>query len=510
MTREEYMTKLQKYLRKLPKQDYEDAIEYFNEYFSDTDEEGQQRLMEELGTPKEAAADLMYNLLDRKIQEQDESGEEKKSKKGITLLAVLAIMSTPVTVPLFIAMLAVLLAAAICVVCVIFSDFIAAFSILLVGGKLLLRGLVSFPYSLSGALMITGCGLLGIGCAILLYLLGIYLCKWTGMLLVMLARKIAGKRGKNHEKTNKRLLVAGGILCAIGVLFLGVGVASGGKNYVKTADLNRISGNAMMDSSDSHVILSKTKINSFSSVNVDLRNLDLDVKESDDENFYIAYNIETNKGMLPLSYQVQDDTLNLVEKKGNESYSYIHIDINFLQEMLGQSHVIENSNKVTVYIPKENDMSSFSCKMGYGDLDIESLNAKQAVIQNDDGDVKIVRGRFKNLELKDDLGDLKIKDVIFANSQIEMADGDIQAENVTFTGKNEIRSSLGDITLSIPEKTLADLSVEAEASEINIPEKLGKVMTDEDDEQSVDSGNKAQNSLEIKSEDGDITIKAAK
>mgnify|MGYP000425234172 CR=1 FL=1 len=94
MTREEYMTKLQKYLRKLPKQDYEDAIEYFNEYFSDTDEEGQQRLMEELGTPKEAAADLMYNLLDRKIQEQDESGEEKKSKKGITLLAVLAIMST--------------------------------------------------------------------------------------------------------------------------------------------------------------------------------------------------------------------------------------------------------------------------------------------------------------------------------------------------------------------------------------------------------------------------------
>ena len=26
------------------------------------------------------------------------------------------------------------------------------------------------------------------------------------------------------KKTNKRLLVAGGILCAIGVLFLGVGV----------------------------------------------------------------------------------------------------------------------------------------------------------------------------------------------------------------------------------------------------------------------------------------------
>ena len=200
MTREEYMAKLQKYLRKLPKQDYEDAIEYFNEYFSDTDEEGQQKLMEELGTPKAAAADLMCNLLDRKLQEQDTDIEEKKSKKGIITLSILAILSTPVTVPLFVALLAVLFAAAICVACVIFSDFIAAFGVLLIGGKLLLRGLVSFPYSLSGALTITGCGLLGIGCAILLYLLGIYLCKWTGMLLIMLARKLAGKRGKNHEK----------------------------------------------------------------------------------------------------------------------------------------------------------------------------------------------------------------------------------------------------------------------------------------------------------------------
>ena len=200
MTREEYMAKLQKYLRKLPKQDYEDAIEYFNEYFSDTDEEGQQKLMEELGTPKEAAADLMCNLLDRKLQEQDTDIEEKKSKKGIITLSVLAILSTPVTVPLFIALLAVLFAVASCVVCVIFSDFIAAFGVLLIGGKLLLRGLVSFPYSLSGALTVTGCGLFGIGCAILLYILGIYLCKWTGMLLVKLAQVLAGKRGKKHEK----------------------------------------------------------------------------------------------------------------------------------------------------------------------------------------------------------------------------------------------------------------------------------------------------------------------
>ena len=87
------------------------------------------------------------------------------------------------------------------------------------------------------------------------------------------------------KKTNKRLLAVGGIFCAVGILFFGVGVASGGRNYIKSADLNRISGTATMDSSDSHAILSKTKLDAFSAVNIDLRNLDLDVKESDDKNF---------------------------------------------------------------------------------------------------------------------------------------------------------------------------------------------------------------------------------
>ena len=312
------------------------------------------------------------------------------------------------------------------------------------------------------------------------------------------------------KKTNKHLLAAGGIFCAVGILFFGIGVASGGRNYVKTADLNRISGAAMMDSSDSHAILSKTEIHSFSSLNVDLRNLDLDIKASDDDRFYISYNIETTDGMLPLSYQVQNDALNIVEKNGHESSSYIHIDINFLQEMLGQSHVIENSNKVTVHIPKKTDLSGFSCKMGYGDINVESLNAQKTVIQSEDGDITISDSTFNNLELSADLGDLKIKDTTFTNSQFEMMDGDVKAENVTFNEKNEFTSDLGDITLSIPKKTLSTLSIEAEASEINIPEKLGQVMTDEDDNQLVNSENKTQNSLQLESKDGDIQITAGK
>ena len=148
--------------------------------------------------------------------------------------------------------------------------------------------------------------------------------------------------------------------------------------------------------------------------------------------------------------------------------------------------------------------------MGYGDINVESLNVKKTVIQNEDGDINISDSTFKNLKLCTDLGSLKISDTILTNSQIEMMDGDVKAENISFSGENEFTSDLGDITLSIPKKTLSTLSIEAEASEINIPEELGNVTTDEDDTQLISSENKAQNSLQIKNKDGDIKITVEK
>ena len=38
MTKEQYINQLKKYLHRLPKQEYEDAIDYFEEYFGEADE----------------------------------------------------------------------------------------------------------------------------------------------------------------------------------------------------------------------------------------------------------------------------------------------------------------------------------------------------------------------------------------------------------------------------------------------------------------------------------------
>ena len=103
MSREEYLNQLHKYLRKLPRQDYEDAMEYFTEYFQETDEEEAAELMKELGTPKEAARELMANLLDKKIEDHQSyeadgqtRAEQKGSGKHVVWIALLVLFAAPV------------------------------------------------------------------------------------------------------------------------------------------------------------------------------------------------------------------------------------------------------------------------------------------------------------------------------------------------------------------------------------------------------------------------------
>ena len=56
MTRQEYMEELKKYLKRLPKEDYDNAIEYFSEYFDEAGPEYEQQVMEEL---QKSGADMI-------------------------------------------------------------------------------------------------------------------------------------------------------------------------------------------------------------------------------------------------------------------------------------------------------------------------------------------------------------------------------------------------------------------------------------------------------------------
>ena len=58
MTKSEYMKKLSYSLRRLPKEDFNQAIDYFEEYFAEAGEENEQQAIEDLGSPEDAAKEL--------------------------------------------------------------------------------------------------------------------------------------------------------------------------------------------------------------------------------------------------------------------------------------------------------------------------------------------------------------------------------------------------------------------------------------------------------------------
>ena len=157
MTSQEYLNQLQKYLKKLPQSDYEDAMEYFTEYFADAGPENEQAVIEELGTPKIAAAELMMNLLDKKMDEhtameQEEKRNEKKKTTGASVIwiAVLTLFAAPIGAPVLISVIIVLLCVALCVALFDMSIFLAAAVGVAGGIKLLLRGILAVTVSFGG------------------------------------------------------------------------------------------------------------------------------------------------------------------------------------------------------------------------------------------------------------------------------------------------------------------------------------------------------------------------
>ena len=101
MTRTEYLNQLETYLMKLPQADRIEAMDYFKELFDDAGPEGEEELIASLGSPKEAAHDILTTLLDKKINEENSN----KNNRQVLQIAILALLAAPIGIPVGIGLL---------------------------------------------------------------------------------------------------------------------------------------------------------------------------------------------------------------------------------------------------------------------------------------------------------------------------------------------------------------------------------------------------------------------
>ena len=198
MTRTEYLAQLEKYLKKLPAKDYQEAMDYFTEYFDEVGPEGEAAAIAELGNPKEAAHEIIINLLDKKIEEDSQEASSVKNSKQIVQIAILSILAAPLAIPLLILALTLIFTFFLLVSVLAFVMAVFTFAMLLLGASLIWDSLtLGMATSIPAFALSLGMSFLALGMAGLFYLSLGPILRFIKLSFVKLAQALARKGGRH-------------------------------------------------------------------------------------------------------------------------------------------------------------------------------------------------------------------------------------------------------------------------------------------------------------------------
>lgn len=198
MTRTEYLAQLEKYLKKLPAKDYQEAMDYFTEYFDEVGPEGEAAAIAELGNPKEAAHEIIINLLDKKIEEDSQEASSVKNSKQLVQIAILSILAAPLAIPLLILALTLTFTFFLLVSVLAFVMAVFTFAMLLLGASLIWDSLtLGMATSIPAFALSFGMSLLALGLAGLFYLSIGPILRFIKLSFVKLAQALARKGGRH-------------------------------------------------------------------------------------------------------------------------------------------------------------------------------------------------------------------------------------------------------------------------------------------------------------------------
>ena len=192
MNKTEYMKILSKKLRRLPKEDYARAIEYFEEYFEEAGSENEQQAIQDLGSPEEAARELIMNLAEQNVSEPP-----KTVKRGMSAvwIGILGVCAAPIALPLALTVI-ILIACMFLVAACLLSVLVAGVSVAAGGFIGIVAGIALLFRAFGDGLCNLGFGLLCFGAGLLFTYGSVLLFGWAVRKLSIFLGKIA-KGGKS-------------------------------------------------------------------------------------------------------------------------------------------------------------------------------------------------------------------------------------------------------------------------------------------------------------------------
>ena len=153
MNKNEYLQELRERLKRLPQEDIDNAVSFYQEYLDDAGAENEEETIRALGTPEAVAMKIIgeYAVKDAK--------QEKKKGNSPLWIVILAIFASPIALPLAFALFMVILALGI----VFFALSFAGVMVGIAGIISLFGSFWAFSVSAANGIYYLGLSLLAIG-----------------------------------------------------------------------------------------------------------------------------------------------------------------------------------------------------------------------------------------------------------------------------------------------------------------------------------------------------------
>lgn len=196
MTRVEYMNSLANKLRRLPKEDYDTAMQYFQEYFEEAGPENEQQAIEDLGSSDIAADQIVMDMAIKNAKEP----QNVKNGFSAVWVGILAVFAAPIALPLAFAFGAVVIALVVTVGALLFSLAAAAFSLILASIVGCIGGIFLLFTEPANGIATIGAGLICMGLSIFATFGVIKFGRWFLNFVTKTIGNLIRKKGKKHEK----------------------------------------------------------------------------------------------------------------------------------------------------------------------------------------------------------------------------------------------------------------------------------------------------------------------
>lgn len=192
MSKAEFMGQLEKLLSDIPEGERAEALNYYEEYFSDAGPENEQRVLLELGSPWLVAQTIREGLQTETTSAKEDMAEDGQREEEKTSLPdwaiVLLVLGCILGSPLILAFVATVLGLFIGLLGIIVGFAAAGVSLVVAGVAVLIVGIVNCGLLSAIGVMFAGAGLIIFALGILFVMLTVWLC---GFALPAICRLLA-------------------------------------------------------------------------------------------------------------------------------------------------------------------------------------------------------------------------------------------------------------------------------------------------------------------------------